>query len=228
MRYKVEHVAPSLPARGDRARHRRGSHAFLSVGDHGPRRRDQRFIAIAVVIRRGIRPSTTQSTSALWAKSLLNAVLFFAVFMIALPWVAHRLWPAPLPLPPWLRIAAGATLGFGGVAVWIYCLDVFSRRGCGTPFALDAPRHLVTGGPYGVVRNTIMAGELAVVWGEALYLASPGVLLYAAVLTLAGHVLVISIEEPELRERFGEQYDTYCRRVPRWLPRWRRRRSAAG
>ncbi len=168
---------------------------------------------------RGIRPSTTHSTVALWAKSLLNAVLFFGIFMVALPAAAHWLLPVTLPLPSWLRIAIGGTLFVGGIAVWIYCLDIFSRRGRGTPFPLDAPRLLVTSGPYSVVRNPIMAGELAVIWGEAVYLASLGVLLYAAVVTLVGHLVVIYIEEPELRERFGTQFDAYCHRVPRWLPR---------
>jgi protein-S-isoprenylcysteine O-methyltransferase Ste14 len=172
------------------------------------------------VTRRGIRPSTTQSTSALWAKSLLNALLFFAIFMVALPSAAHWLWPATLPLARWLRIAAGGSLFVGGVGIWIYCLDLFSRRGRGTPFPLDAPRQLVTSGPYGVVRNPIMVAELAVIWGEAVWFSSGGVVLYAIAITLGAHLAVIFVEEPELHERFGEEYDAYCRRVPRWFP-WR-------
>ena len=168
---------------------------------------------------RGIRPSTTQSAVALWLKSLLNAVLFFAVFMVALPSAAHWLLPVVLPLPPWLRAVGGGTLFVGGVVLWIACLDVFSRRGGGTPFPLDAPRHLVITGPYRVVRNPIMVGELAVIWGEALFFSSLAVLIYAAVASLAGHLVVIYVEEPELRERFGDQYDAYCRHVSRWLPK---------
>jgi protein-S-isoprenylcysteine O-methyltransferase Ste14 len=170
-------------------------------------------------VSRGIRPSTTRSTAALWAKSLLNALLFFAIFMAALPAVAHRLLPAALPCPSWVRIGGGATLFIGGLAMWVSCLDVFSRRGRGTPFPLDAPRQLVTEGLFGVIRNPIMAGELAVIWGEAVYFARLGILLYALIITLLAHLLVVYVEEPELRERFGEQYETYCRRVPRWLPR---------
>jgi protein-S-isoprenylcysteine O-methyltransferase Ste14 len=173
----------------------------------------------AAVASRGIRPSTTRSTLALWAKSLLNAALFFCVFMLALPWVANWLAPTPVPLPLWLRTIGGAALFFGGVAVWIVCLDVFSRTGRGTPFPLDAPRHLVTTGPFAVVRNPIMAAELAVIWAEALYVSTLGVFGYAVVATLAGHLSVVYVEEPELRERFGEQHETYCRRVPRWFPR---------
>ena len=176
---------------------------------------------------RGIRPSTTQSTVALWLKSLLNAFLFFGIFMVALPAAAHWLLPVALPLPSWLRTGGGGVLFIGGVFVWLYCLDIFSRRGRGTPFPLDAPRHLVIAGPYHIVRNPIMVGELAVIWGEALFFASLAVLLYAALTTVGAHLAVTYVEEPELHERFGEQYDAYCRQVPRWLPRLGRRRSRA-
>jgi protein-S-isoprenylcysteine O-methyltransferase Ste14 len=69
-----------------------------------------------------------------------------------------------------------------------------------------------------------MAAELLVIWGEALYLASWGVTLYAIAISLAAHVMVRRIEEPELRERFGESFEEYCRNVPRWFPRLHRQR----
>jgi len=87
---------------------------------------------------------------------------------------------------------------------------------------MDAPRHLVTIGLFGVIRNPIMAAELLVIWGGALYLASWGVLLYAVAISAAGYAMVRYVEEPELRKRFGESYDEYCRKVPRWLPGTRR------
>jgi protein-S-isoprenylcysteine O-methyltransferase Ste14 len=171
-----------------------------------------------------IRPSTTKSTAALWAKSLLNAVLFFCLFMVALPALAHWLYPRPLPLAEGLRRGVAGVLAVVGLAAWIACLDTFSRRGRGTPLPVDAPRELVTTGLFALVRNPIMVGELMVIWGAALYLGSWGAVLYAAAITAGGHFSVCLVEEPELRKRFGATYDDYCRRVPRWLPRLRRRR----
>jgi protein-S-isoprenylcysteine O-methyltransferase Ste14 len=70
-----------------------------------------------------------------------------------------------------------------------------------------------------------MAAELSVIWGVAFYVASLGVLLYAALTSVLAHLAVTRVEEPELRQRFGEAYADYCRRIPRWLPRPLRRRG---
>jgi protein-S-isoprenylcysteine O-methyltransferase Ste14 len=174
-----------------------------------------------------VRPSGTDSTAALWGKSLLNAILFFAVFMVALPWGANQLLSQALPLPVWFRVWGGGALFAAGVVVWVHCLDSFSRHGRGTPLPMDAPRRLVVRGLFRVIRNPIMAAELAVIWSEAIYFASLGIALYAATISLAAHLSVVYVEEPELRQRFGESYRDYCRRVPRWLPRLRRRERRA-
>ena len=57
------------------------------------------------------------------------------------------------------------------------------------------------------------------IWAEVLYLASLGLIVYAVLMSLAGHLLVVYVEEPELRERFGKIYEAYCCDVPRWFPR---------
>lgn len=175
------------------------------------------------ILQDAIRPSTTRTTRALWAKSLLNAVLFFAVFMVALPWLSDRLLPRPLFIPGFIRTWLAGSCFAVGVGVWVACLDTFSRHGRGTPLPMDAPRKLVTRGPFSVIRNPIMAAEVLVIWAEALYLSSVGVLLYALVVTMGAHAAVRYIEEPELLKRFGASYEEYCRLVPRWVPRIVRR-----
>jgi protein-S-isoprenylcysteine O-methyltransferase Ste14 len=180
-------------------------------------------VRVRNVLQGAIRPSTARTTRALWAKSLLNAVLFFAVFMVAVPWVFHRLLPSPLHVPvPFRTWLAGGCMVVG-VSTWVACLDAFSRQGRGTPLPMDAPRELVTRGPFSLIRNPIMAAEVLVIWAEVLYLSSLGALLYAVVVTVAAHAAVRYVEEPELLERFGARYEEYCTRVPRWVPRFARR-----
>lgn len=166
-----------------------------------------------------IRPSATRSGAALWAKSLLNAVLFFTIFMLALPWFFDRLLPMALPAPGALRTGLATALASAGIAAWIACLDLFSRKGRGTPLPADAPRRLVTSGLFARSRNPIMTAELLVIWAEALYVGSLGIGLYALLISALAHASVVYVEEPELCRRFGQAYEDYCARVPRWLPR---------
>jgi protein-S-isoprenylcysteine O-methyltransferase Ste14 len=39
------------------------------------------------------------------------------------------------------------------------------------------------------------------------------------IIGIPGVLLVVHIEERELRDRFGAEYEAYCARVPRFVPR---------
>jgi protein-S-isoprenylcysteine O-methyltransferase Ste14 len=45
------------------------------------------------------------------------------------------------------------------------------------------------------------------------------VLAFSAAWFVLAHAFVLLVEEPGLRRRFGEAYEQYCARVPRWIPR---------
>ncbi|MCF6147800.1 MAG: isoprenylcysteine carboxylmethyltransferase family protein [Candidatus Kuenenia sp.] len=170
-----------------------------------------------------VRQSKTTSTLVLWGKSLLNAFLFLAIFMVVLPWVAYRVVPLKLPIPHVVGKWGGVFLIFAGTVMWIYCLWTFCHKGRGTPLMLDAPRNLVTSGLFGIVRNPIMVAELMVLWGEVLFFANMGILIYAFMISIIAHMLVVYVEEPELKGRFGREYEKYCQQVPRWFPGLKRK-----
>ncbi len=134
-----------------------------------------------------------------------------------------------LLVPWWLSggRVAGTRLGIVvGVAMIVAALPLFvsfcSRfvwEGRGTPAPIAPTQHLVVGGPYRWVRNPGYVAVTTILVGEGLVFGSPSVLLYALLVALAFHVFVLLYEEPTLRSTFGAEYDAYCRRVPRWLPR---------
>jgi protein-S-isoprenylcysteine O-methyltransferase Ste14 len=80
------------------------------------------------------------------------------------------------------------------------------------------PGQLLTDGLYARVRHPRYVEALLGVIGYALfvnYLA--GYVLLALYLPLI--YAVVLLEERELCDRFGDEYEEYCRRVPRFLPR---------
>lgn len=80
---------------------------------------------------------------------------------------------------------------------------------------------LVIAGPYVRVRNPLLAGLILALAGSAI--ACPSAAGVALVLAAGGaaHLWVVRVEEPRLRERFGEAYVAYLDSVPRWVPRLR-------
>jgi protein-S-isoprenylcysteine O-methyltransferase Ste14 len=118
----------------------------------------------------------------------------------------------PVHLLGLLTIALGAGL-------LLACIWEFARSGRGTLSPVDPPRQLVVRGLYRYVRNPMYLSVTVIVLGEFLLTGSRPLLVYWAVWFVAVNLFVIGYEEPTLRRRFGESYETYTRAVGRWLPR---------
>ena len=106
----------------------------------------------------------------------------------------------------------------GGVIV-LTCVGVFIHRGRGTPAVFDAPRQFVAHGPYKHVRNPMYIGGLILLVGFGFYQHSISILLLSLFWFGLVHMFVVYFEEPNLKEKFGGTYETYCKTVPRWIPR---------
>jgi len=59
----------------------------------------------------------------------------------------------------------------------------------------------------------------SVLLGEAGIFQSLALLELAVGFAVGVNVFVLLCEEPALRRKFGAEYEEYCRRAPRWLPR---------
>ncbi len=149
--------------------------------------------------------------------------VIFTVVVVGFRTLAVPYWLLPRGTRPvrrgsasgWLLIAAGIALYFA-CAFWGFAL-----RGRGTPLPLDPPKKLVVEGPYGVVRNPLYWSVALVLLGEAAVFHSVALADCAIVYFVVASLIVLVFEEPELRRTFGAEYEEYCRRVPRWLPRLR-------
>jgi protein-S-isoprenylcysteine O-methyltransferase Ste14 len=152
----------------------------------------------------------------------LRSALFAAGFLWLWAWVALLLRPFDDvlggPLPAWSRAAGLLVLAFGGVvAAW--SIGAFVVHGRGTPALFDPPRRLVARGPYRYARNPMYIGGALLLLGFGLFQRSPSIVLFVPAWWLLSHLLVVFYEEAALRGKFGPDYDAYCRRTPRWIPR---------
>ena len=78
------------------------------------------------------------------------------------------------------------------------------------------------------VRNPMYVAVTSLIFGQGLLLGSVALLEYGLVVWLGFFAFVLLYEEPALRGKFGKEYEDYCARVPRWIPRfWSKRKPFA-
>lgn len=144
-------------------------------------------------------------------------------------WLFRRRTVIPVPLalavlliPPRtapdrtaLVVAAGAALAAAGEALRLWSvrhIGVISRT------RSDRLGPLVASGPFGIIRNPLYVGNIALWVGFA---TSAGILwlapLFVAILGFEYHAIV-RWEEQLLEARVGDAYRSYAARVPRWIP----------
>ena len=161
----------------------------------------------------------------------LGPILQTVLFTILVPGTVAFL------VPWWLvgrltRPANGPLTGLGGVvvavgaAIYFRCAWEFAVRGLGTPAPIAPTKYLVTTALHRYVRNPMYIGVALVIVGEAALFRTLHLLGYAAVMLLIAQVFVVLYEEPTLRRQFGESYEEYRRKVPRWIPKIRARDSS--
>lgn len=105
-----------------------------------------------------------------------------------------------------------------GALLYLRCAWDFTFTGKGTPAPFDPPKKMVMRGFYRYVRNPMYVALLLVLTGEAILFESASILICAAVLFSVFHLWVVFYEEPTLRQKFGDSYETYCMKVSRWIP----------
>ena len=89
----------------------------------------------------------------------------------------------------------------------------------GTPVPLNPPPQLVTTGPYAYVRNPMLSGVFALLFGIGVLLGSVSLLVIFTPLFIFVNVWELkAIEEPELIKRLGQDYIEYRERTPMFFP----------
>src|SRR5947208_4719840 len=154
-------------------------------------------------------------------RALTYATLFVALFLVIVPQrILTGSGVVPIDSFGFVQLI-GLTIVALGFGLVLWCLVTFAFVGKGTAAPFDPPRQLVIVGPYRFVRNPIYIGAVVAMLGAAMVLWSSWLVLYAFVVLIVTHLLVIFYEEPHLRRVFGQPYEDYLQTVHRWIPKWR-------
>ncbi|HKQ87533.1 MAG TPA: isoprenylcysteine carboxylmethyltransferase family protein [Candidatus Acidoferrales bacterium] len=107
-----------------------------------------------------------------------------------------------------------------GLEVWMFWRvkrDLGAARLIGAT-ELAGGGQIEENGIYSRIRHPRYIGSFLALIGACLLAATPSMWIVAGIWTILTSI-VIAMEERELRGRFGESYEEYCRRVPRFIPR---------
>ena len=133
------------------------------------------------------------------------------LFDVSLVVTAVLDWGAWGELPHSVTVGVGGTLALLGTLVFVW-----GARTMRSDETMGVTGDLYTDGPYAYTRNPQYLGMIVGVPGFALLADSLLVLALAAV--HVGWVLLLPrAEEPHVRTEFGEAYDRYVARVPRFI-----------
>jgi len=124
---------------------------------------------------------------------------------------------------PQYELPAGNFLGLLMIlvafAITLYAVISFLTVGRGTPVPVDPPRKLVITGLYKYTRNPIYLAYFLLFLGYFLAFGTVLLLGYFLSCTIFFYFYVVYHEEPVLKKRFGQEYEDYLRKVPRWFPK---------
>ena len=115
----------------------------------------------------------------------------------------------------------GIILVLAGLALFVRTVYLFGTIGKGTLAPWSPTQKLVVKGPYRYCRNPMISGVLFILLGETLALNSVNILIIAGLFFIINTVYFILMEEPDLHSRFGKEYETYKKNVPRWIPKFK-------
>ena len=150
-------------------------------------------------------------------KTLIIAILVPGSVVLLFPYILSSYFPALNSPLGKIRFVGFIPIITGGI-ICLQCAWDFAVVGKGTPAPIDPPKEFVVVGYYSYIRNPMYIGIILILLGQAIVYESIYVLIYCCLIFILFHVFVVYYEEPTLHRQFGENYEAYIKKVPRWFP----------
>ncbi|WP_074588592.1 methyltransferase family protein [Arthrobacter cupressi] len=166
------------------------------------------------------RPARRADSANHVATTFGQLVVFWGFFLVVVPTAISALeqrWNVALPFPP-LAAGAGAVILVLASVLGVASAVAMSTKGEGTPLPAAMPNRLVIAGPYRWVRNPMALAGIAQGAAIGLILQSWLVVAYALAGSLFWNYAIRPLEESDLKQRFGEDFERYREAVRCWIP----------
>ncbi len=147
-------------------------------------------------------------------KRIIYPPMWLATGIIVI-FVFNETWPGAR-FTSGLGQAVGAVFILLGLALLVLAGGLFKKAGTDLIPFKDVSA-LVTTGVYRFTRNPMYLGMALVLLGCAITVGASAALIVPPVFMVIIEVRFIRPEEVMLRDLFGEDYDSYCQRVRRWI-----------
>lgn len=148
---------------------------------------------------------------------LRDVVLLPGSVLVIIPLMIHQYTPHIIP-GYWSVKLLSILVFVCGSGLFCWTNYLFNTIAGGTLAPWTSKEKLLKQGPYKYNRNPMLTGVLFMLIGECLWFRSAPILIWCGVFFLICSALLILIEEPFLRKKFGEDYHHYKKEVPRWIP----------
>jgi len=98
-----------------------------------------------------------------------------------------------------------------GLVIRIWCTFYIGSR---------KSKELIAEGPYSICRNPLYIGSFLLAIGAGLCFENLLILILVPAIIIPIHIIAARMEETHLESKFGEQYQMYKQKVPRFRPRF--------
>jgi len=177
-------------------------------------------VTLSPTVELMFRQAAVSSTGWILAKTYAQIIVAWSIILIIFPYLI-TIVEDKLSIPRFhfqfqepLALILFVSISILGVA----SAHTMARIGQGTPLPLDSSNKLVVRGTYSYVRNPMAISGIGQGLMVALWFGSPLVALYALMGSLIWQVVFRPIEEDDLVEKFGADYEDYRKEVRCWIP----------
>lgn len=170
---------------------------------------------------KAFRTATSDSDLVNGTKTAVQIICIWALTLFVIPAFLLNVTGEWVP-PGTLRLVLAVGLFTCCSALGLWSAYVMVAQGKGTPLPVDQSQRLVVSGPYAYVRNPMAVAGIGQGLAVALATGSWVVAGYVLLGAVAWQFGVRPPEEKNLADRFGADYEDYCRRVRCWWPGFRR------